>query len=306
MTGRREPEGATGGRLPAAVEETPPPRGLALLVLPGTLVLAAFFAAYASFVYQSLLRAVPATARIEGPVSLGNYARLFTSTADLAVLGETLWVAALLTAITLAVGYPLAYLIVRTESRRLRTLLLFSLVVTFLSGGVTRAYSWLIVLGNNGLVNGLLRTLGVVEAPLRLVHNRLGVFVALVHFLLPFTVLTLVGPLRNVPRALEEASINLGATNLQTFLRVTLPVSLRGIIAAASLTYAIALSAFLFPMLLGGGRVRMIANLIYEQIFVAYDLPFAAAIATTLLVVSVAVIAGFTWLQRLAVANDHR
>src|SRR5690606_16997608 len=107
------------------------------------------------------------------------------------------------------------------------------------------------------------------------------------------------GPLKNVSRSYEESAINLGATRFQTFLRVTLPLSMPGIVAASSLAFAMALSAFLFPLVLGGGRVRMVANAIYEHIFTSFDIPFAAAAATVFLVVALCFVSMFSAVQQL-------
>jgi putative spermidine/putrescine transport system permease protein len=280
-------------RQPSDVRTTP-----RWTVLPSLIVLAVFFSAFSVFLYSSLLHQVPGGAATHGPLGLHNYARYFGSDVDLRVLRDTLWMSAELTLLSLLLGYPLAYVIVRTDSSLLRGFLLLSLVVTFLSGTVTRAYAWLIILGNNGLINATLARLGVTDTPLRLVYNETGVIIALLHFALPFFALTMLGPLKNVPRALEESAINLGATRLHAFARVTLPLSVPGIVAASSLTFAVALGSFLFPMVLGGGRVRFVANAIYQLMFATYDIPFAAATATVFLVVSLGFVWAFSALQR--------
>jgi putative spermidine/putrescine transport system permease protein len=271
----------------------------AALLGPATLVIAAFFAAQAIFVYESLLRTLPGGASMIGPPGLQNYIRFFSEPAYFSVLLDTLLISAELTLIVVCAGFPIAFVIARTGSRLLRAFLLFAIVVTFLSGGVTRAYAWLIILGNRGLVNSLLHAAGLTDAPIQLVYNRVGVFISLVHFLLPFMVLTLVGPLRNVPRTLEDAARNLGASRWRAFVYVTLRLSLHGTMNAAALTYVVALSSFLFPMLLGGGRVQFMANLIYSQIFTAYDIPFAAAAAFIFLLISVAAVILFSRLSRM-------
>jgi putative spermidine/putrescine transport system permease protein len=250
---------------------------------PATLVLALLAGAYGSFFATGLLHQVPGTANVAGPPSLANYARLVADSAQLDIFAHTFGFALLLSAVTAVIGYPLALFTARTESRRLRLLFLAILVATFLSGSVTRAYGWLVLLGNRGLLNTLLLQAGVIDAPLRIVYRDLGVGIALVHFMLPFFVLTVVGGIGNVPRAMEEASRDLGAGPARTFLRVTLPLSLPAVAEAAALSLALALSAFLFPLLLGGGRVRMVANYIYDQIFVAFDMPFAAAVSAAFL-----------------------
>jgi putative spermidine/putrescine transport system permease protein len=275
------------------------PQRNAALLSPGTFVIAVFFAAQAIFIYESLLRTLPGGTSMIGPPGLQNYVRFFTQPAYFGVLLDTLLISAELTIVVVCAGFPIALVIARTGSRLLRSFLLFAIVVTFLSGGVTRAYAWLIILGNRGLINSLLHAAGLTDTPIQLVYNRVGVFISLVHFLLPFMVLTLVGPLRNVPRTLEDAARNLGASRWRTFIHVTLRLSLPGMMNAAALTYVVALSSFLFPMLLGGGRVQFMANLIYSQIFTAYDIPFAAAAAFIFLLISVAAVIIFSRLSRM-------
>lgn len=267
---------------------------------PAAVVLIVFFSAYAIFLYTSLLHRVPGQAASVGPISLDNYARFLRSASEWRILGATLGISAELTVAAALVGFPMAYVMVRCASSGLRQFLMVSLVVTFLSGTVTRAYAWVIILGNSGLINSVLRKFGVIDSPLHLIYNQGGVFVSLLHFVIPFFVLTLLGPLKNVPRVLEESAINLGASRLSAFLRVTLPLSVPGVIAASALTFAVSLSSFLFPLVLGGGHVRLLSNEIYELIFVAFDLPFAAATATLFLVVSLAFVWLFSLSQRLA------
>jgi putative spermidine/putrescine transport system permease protein len=270
-----------------------------VLLIPAFLAIAFLFTAYGDFAWISLFRSSGGGLSVSGSPSLDNYWRILGSSRELAILGETLWVSAELTGLTLLLGLPIAIAVARSRSRAFRTVIVFALAVTFLSGGVTRAYAWLVLLGSRGLFNTWLQQAGVISAPIPLVNNWNGVLIALVHFLLPFFVFTLVGAVKNVPVAVEEAARNLGASRARTFLFVTLPILLPGIVGAASLTYSLALSSFLFPMLLGGGRVRMVANYIYERIFVTSDVPFAAATSVVFLVVAIAVIAAFSGLERL-------
>ncbi len=264
--------------------------------IPGLLVIGMFFTAFLVFAALSLLHTEPGTTAISGPLSLDNYHAVIDLPLNRSVALDTLWLALQLTGLCVLIGYPLAYLMARTPSRMVRNLILFALIVTFLSGGVTRAYAWLIILGNAGLVNTLLRQLDLGTLPL--VHNRTGVIISLTHFLLPFFVLTLFGGLKTVPSSLEEAARNLGASRLRSFIAVTLPLSVPALIAASTLTYAVALSSFLFPDLLGGGRVRMAANLIYEKMLAVFDIPAAAAMAALFLAIALACVGLMGQLER--------
>jgi putative spermidine/putrescine transport system permease protein len=257
-----------------------------LLMLPAALALGLFAAAFASFVVVSLSTAIPGSALATGPVTLANYRAVLASPLAQDTAYNTLRLAGIMTVLIAVIGYPLAYVLARTPSRHWRRLILFGLVLTFLSGGVTRAYAWLIILGNKGLINQGLMALGLPAA--RLVHNETGVIISVVHFILPFFVLTLLGALKNIPLSLEEAARNLGASRWRVFLHVVLPLSVPGLLSASSLSFAGALSAFLFPELLGGGRVHMAANVIYETILTDYNLPRVAAMAALFLVLALA------------------
>ncbi len=267
-----------------------------LLLLPALAALAIFAAAFALFVVVSFSTATPGTVLTTGPATLANYRSVLASPLARDTAVTTLRLAGLMTLLTALLGYPLAYVLARSPSRLLRRTVLFGLVVTFLSGGVTRAYAWLIILGNRGLINQALTAAGL--PTMRLAYNETGVVIGVVHFLLPFFVLTLLAALKNIPLSLEEAARNLGASRGQVFLRVVLPLSIPGLVSAASLSFAGALSAFLFPELLGGGRVHMASNVIYETILTDFNLPRVAAMAALFLVLALAALALLGLLQR--------
>lgn len=248
-----------------------------LLSLPALLVLALFAAVLGSFVSVSLMILEPGTAVFRGPASLTNYTRLLASEGAWHAVLNTLRLAAEISLLCALLGYPLAVLLARSDSPTLRRIVLFCLVATFLSGGVTRAYAWLIILGNKGIINQGLQALGLPR--LALINNEFAVVVSVLNFILPFFVLTLFGALRTIPATLEHAARNLGASRWRCFLHVTLPLSLPGLAAATSLSFALSLGAFLFPQMLGGGRVQVLATAIYERIQASYDIPAAAALA---------------------------
>ena len=255
-----------------------------ILLLPVLAALGVFATAFTMFVVVSFSTAVPGTVLTAGPATLANYSSVLHSPLAQDAAWDTLRLAGLMTLLTTLLGYPLAYVLARSPSRGLRRAVLFGLVVTFLSGGVTRAYAWLIILGNRGLINQALMALGL--PTFRLAYNETGVVIGVVHFLLPFFVLTLLAALKNIPLSLEEAARNLGASRWNVFLHVVLPLSVPGLVSAASLSFAGALSAFLFPELLGGGRVHMASNVIYETILTDFNLPRVAAMAGLFLVLA--------------------
>ncbi|WP_430397439.1 ABC transporter permease [Ferrovibrio sp.] len=271
--------------------------------IPMLVVLGIYGSAFAVFVIASFRAGMP-DGRIDNSV-LGwhNYRRFFETAAATDTLLDTFLISFLLTVITLVLAFPFAYQITRTQSSAIRRILLGVVMVTFLSGGITRAYAWMVVLGNNGLINRVLAELGFGRLPL--LYNLNGVVTALVHFLLPFCILTLIGTFQTLPRNLEEAATSLGASRLRTFWLVTVPLTLRGAVGAGILTLSVAVSSFLFPLLLGGGKVRMMSNHIYELIFINFDIPFAAATAVIFLLTTIILVSLLTFVLG-ALTNDSR
>jgi putative spermidine/putrescine transport system permease protein len=262
-----------------------------VLLLPFTGLLAVFF------VVPLVLMAVISVSRqsfgrFEWTFTLEHYRRFFADGFYLAVLGDTLWLGVVVTAVALALGYPVAYHLARTTTRTKPVLLVF-LISPLLVGIVIRCYGWMILLADRGLVNTTLVQHGVIAKPLPLMYNRFGVAVALVHVFLPFMVLSLTGVLKRIDPALEEASKTLGASPLRAFLEVTLPLSLPGILAGSLLVFSLAISSFVVPVLLGGFKVYVLPIIVYEQILALFEWPFGAANAFILLVLSLAIIAGY-------------
>jgi len=288
-----------GGRQPADFK-TIPTRSLVLILLPTLAIIALFLASYGSFIVLSFREMKPGTATVTGNWSLASYRRFFQDTVYPYFLFQTLYRSVQITVIGLLLAYPLAYCVARTASKVLRQLMMSAMIIPLLVGGITIVYSWLVLLGNAGLVNLGLTSLGILKKPARFLFNWKGVIICLVYYVVPFAAFSLIGPIRNVPRTLEEAAVNMGASRLTVFLRVVFPLTLPGIVEAASLTYSLSLSAFLFPMMLGGGKVKMMSNVIYETIYVTFDFPFAGTMATILLVVAIAVVVLMSLLQRTA------
>lgn len=205
----------------------------------------------------------------------------------LGILGRTLGLAVATTALTLVIGYPMAYVIAR--SGRWRTLLLFLVVLPFWTSYLVRMYAMIFLLRDGGLVNEVLLRLGLVSHPLTLLYTSGAVLAGQVYGYLPFAVLPIYASLEKLDPALEEAAEVLGARPAARFWRVTLPLSLPGVAAGALLVLVPSLGSFLTPDLLGGARTVLLGNLIQNQFTVARDWPFGSAASALLLV---AVLAG--------------
>lgn len=264
---------------------------------PIVVVLSLYACSLASFLALSVLQRVDGGARTVY-VGLDNYAEFMRHAENLSVLTDTFGLATVMTVASIFIAYPIAYYIVRTPSSALRRILLLLVMGTFLSGGITRAYAWLILLGNAGVFNTLLAALGI--GRIQFLYSKLGVGISFVHFMVPFCTLTLVGALQTIPSNLAEAATSLGATRLRTFWTVIFPLSIPGLVGTALLTFSVGSSAFLFPLLLGGGKVRLMSNHIYEIIFTTFNFSRAAVAAVVFLVSTVAIVAVIPWALRKA------
>lgn len=210
-----------------------------------------------------------------------NYTRALTP-AYLPILLRSLGYAATTTALCLALGYPLAYAM-SLYFRERREVLIVLLMLPFWTSCLVAIYSWIILLGREGLVNELLvHRLGLLSEPIQFLHRPAAVIMGLVYFYLPFMVLPLYGSLEKVPHAYLEAAKDLGAGPVQTFLKVTWPLSLPGVYAGSILTFIPCVGDFLTAEFLGGPDTYLLGNLIQNQFQMAQDWPFGAAMATIL------------------------
>jgi len=225
--------------------------------------------------------------------SFSEYARIFTDIYYLRVIFDTLALGALVTVICAIVGYPLAYAIARSTGTR-KSLLIFAIVIPLLVNVVVRSFGWMVLLSGKGAINWTLTLLGL--PPLNLMYNWGGVLIALVHVLLPFMVLSLASTLETLDPKLEEAAAVLGATRARIFRRVILPLSYEGLFTGSILVFTLCVGSFVTVMLLGSTSTMVLPLLIYQQLNVASDWPFAAAMGMTLL----AIVMVMVWLQSRA------
>ena len=209
-----------------------------------------------------------------------NYRRALGEPLFLAVSRRSLVGALIVTVVTLCLAFPYAYLMVRTRSAAMRKLLLVALFLPFFIGQVVRAYGWLIILGNQGLVNAALAELGL--GPFRLIYNYPAVLFGMVQYMLPFAVLMLAPALAAIPEEMESAADSLGANWLGSFRHVVLPLARPGLIGAGIVVLTLSLTDFAIPAILGGGTNDFIANAIYDQFFRTSDWGLGAALALLL------------------------
>ena len=224
-----------------------------------------------------------------GEPSLENYRRLGGDIyVDAFVV--TLEISAAVTAICVALGYPLAYWLAR-QRQRVANLLLICVLLPFWTAVLVRTYAWLVLLQRRGLVNSTLLSLGIIDQPLQLAFNLQASIIGMVHVMLPFLVLPLYASMKAIDGDLVRAAIGLGSTPTGAFWRVFVPMSLPGLFAGVVLVFVLSLGFYVTPALLGGGRVQMIAQRIESTITIFSNWGAASALGVVLLVVALGLVA---------------
>jgi len=255
---------------------------------PAVLCTVGLLAAMAAVLQFSFRAYVPGSLE-PGGFTLANFADLLKPLYARVFL-DTVWICFLTAISTLIVGYPLAYALVRTQNAILKSTLLVIVVTPLFLGEVVGTYSWIIVLGNNGFINSVLIYLGIVEQPFQFMFTTFGVVVALVHVTLPVMVIMLAAGLSHIDRDYQKAAESLGAGPVRTFLTITLPLSMPGVVAGVTTAFAWTFSAFASPQLIGGGKVNMISNLVYQLGFASFNFPFAASLCVAGLALTIVVL----------------
>jgi putative spermidine/putrescine transport system permease protein len=254
-------------------------RGHGWLLGPGLVLLATFFLVPVGIIFeQGLFDPAFTTAHFDRFASRGAY---------LAVFLNTLRVSAIVAAACLVIGYPVAYFIVRQPASE-RPLLLFLVLVPLWMSILVRTYAWMVVLGREGIVNGLLIWVGVVDQPVKLMFTTGAVYVGMVQILLPIMIVTCFSAMTEIDQGLVRAARVLGARPRQAFARVFLPLSLEGAVTGAVIVFILSMGFFITPALIGGRKDAMMANLIAGQVSQA-NWAFASALAIILLFATLAV-----------------
>jgi len=273
-------------RVPARSGVTPAsrrPLGLAALLL-GPIVcvnLATFVSPMLNLAVYSF-RDSTATGAIGGGMTLATWAGIASDPFYAELVWLSVWVSLLITALTLIVSYPIA-LVVHRASPRWRNLLIIACISPLLVSAVVRTYGWLVILGDRGFIPSVLRALGI--EPPKLIYNMTGVVIGLTEILMPYMILSLLAGFGRLSDTLEEAAASLGAPPWRVFIRVVVPLTLPGILLGCLLAFVLAVSSFITPQLLGGGRVILLATEIYQQAIVTLNWPVAAALSLLALAV---------------------
>jgi spermidine/putrescine transport system permease protein len=230
---------------------------------------------------------------VEYTFNLDNYARLFDK-GYASILWDSIWIALMTTVFCLLAGYPLSYYIARTHPMR-RSLLMFLVLVPFWTNFLIRIYAWMIILRGEGVLSAVMTALGLMQGPGQWLFEQIqlytpgAVLISMAYEFFPFMILPLYTSLEKLDPALLEAAADLGARPWRAFLRVTLPLSVPGIIAGSILVFIPAMGMFVVPDLIGGAKTVLVGNLIRNQFLTARDWPFGAAASMVLMVLTLGV-----------------
>ncbi|CAN5229959.1 ABC transporter permease [soil metagenome] len=263
----------------------------AWLAVPGTGYLVIVFA----IPLAMLLAASFSTA--DGAFGVQGYVAFFSDSFNAQVMWNTLRVAIVVTLVCLVIGYPAAFAMAR-GSLAMQGLMFLALILPLSVGVIVKSFAWTILLRSNGLVNTVLMSLGIIDEPVRLLFTQTGLVIAAVHVFLPFMVLPIFTVARQIDSRLPEAASTLGATPWQTFLRVTLPLSLPGVVTGCAFVFAMAVSMYVIPALVVGDRFQTLPALIARAYLFMRDRQAGSTMAVLLLITAIVIVVGSTWLTR--------
>ncbi|MFD1705994.1 ABC transporter permease [Siminovitchia sediminis] len=216
--------------------------------------------------------------------TIENYTRFFDPL-YLKILWDSLVIAGFTTIFCLVFGYPFAYIIARSP-KKYRALLLMLVMVPFWTNSLVRTYAWIVLLRTEGVINMILMKIGLISEPLAMLYNSGAVMVGLIYTLFPFMVLPLYASIEQLDKSYLEAASDLGAKPWQTFTKITLPLTMPGVVAGCLLTFIPTLGLFFIPDLMGGSKSLLIGNLIRNQFLTARDWPFGSAASMILMILT--------------------
>jgi putative spermidine/putrescine transport system permease protein len=263
---------------------------LSFLALPGGVYLGLAFAVPLALL---LLRSIQGA---DG-FTLASYGRFLSDPYNLAVIGNTLKLALLTTAICLLVGYPAAFALAWSGGA-LQTFLLAALFLPLSVSVIVKAFGWTILLRSNGIVNQLLMAAHLTGEPVRLIFTQLGLLIGITNIFLPFMILPLFSVVKLIDARLDEAAATLGAGPLHRFLHVTLPLTLPGIVAGTALVFSLAVSAYVIPTLLIGDRYQVMSTIIAKSFLFNRNQQVGSTVGVLLLLIAVSVVVASSRLAR--------
>jgi spermidine/putrescine transport system permease protein len=272
-----------------------------------------------TFIYAILLLAAPIATvvvysfmtdgqiSVERPFTWANYVTVWTGPVYQAIMLRSLIVSFAVTLATVLLAYPIAYYVSFHVSPSRKSLWLFLITIPFWTSYIIRVFLWKVILGYNGVINSGLMSLGIISEPLTIINYNTGAMVmTLAHAYAPFAILPIFVALEKIDRSLLEAGQDLGESRFVTFLRVTLPLSMSGVIAAVLIVFIPTIGDYVTPDLIGGGKLPMIANMIEVQMLKQNNKALGSAIAiSAMLIVALVSVVFVLWNRRFLKGNSR-
>lgn len=261
---------------------------IVLLLLPAIFMLAFYVAPMAMLLSASFTNG-------EGSFSFENYHRALFDAYYIETLIYTLRIALITTVFSILIGYPMAYYItIYVASKTLRRILYILILTPLFTSSIVRAFSWIVILGRNGIFNDALVFLHIVERPVQILYSETAIIIGMTYVLAPFMVLSIAASLQNIDRSLTEAARDLGSSPWSAFMRVALPLSLPGVLAGSLIVFTLSVSSYVTPRVMSGGRSSVTSMLIYDQFMSIFNPGFGAALAVVLLLTTLIIIAVYS------------
>jgi putative spermidine/putrescine transport system permease protein len=265
-------------------------RSIMLLLSPSILLTSLLLLLPVGYLFRYSFYQTDIANEISSSFTLTNFGKLLTDSFYLQIMGKTLLLSLAVTVAALIIGLPLAAYLWRA-SRRMKFPLTILVLSPLLVSIVVSSYGWIVILGTKGIVNNLLLAAGLIDAPIKLLYTNTAIMIGLTHLVIPFMVLPILSNLERIEGALAEAAATLGANQFQVWKEVLLPLLVPGIAGGTNIVFALAMSAYVTPAVLGPSGPNFITTLIYQQFVTLFDWPTGAALAVVLFVISMTVIA---------------
>lgn len=234
---------------------------------------------------------------LQNEYTFGNYLNFLIDTYYLELIFNSVLMSLVVTVFTLICAYPVAMLI-HVTSAKWRNFLIIITISPLLVSSIVRTYGWMLLLGDTGVINGLLQKIGLTDQPIRMLNDYSGVIIGLVEILMPYMALALLAGFGRLEDSITDAAASLGANAFKRFIYVTLPLTAPGIALGSLLCFVLSISSFVTPRLLGGGRVFLLATEIYDQAIIELQWPMASALSVILLILFTITLTAYAWIAR--------
>jgi len=269
------------------------PRSIILLLSPAILLTVMLLLLPVGFLFRYSFYQVDISNQISSGFSLANFGKLLSDSFYLGILGKTLLLSFTVTLAALIIGLPLAAYLWKA-SRRMRLPLTILVLSPLLVSIVVSSYGWIVILGTKGIINNVLLATGLINAPVKLLYTNTAIMIGLVHLVIPFMVLPILANLERIEGSLAEAAETLGANRFRVWTEVLLPLLVPGIAGGTNIVFALAMSAYVTPAVLGPSGPNFITTLIYQHFVTLYDWPTGSALAVVLFALSMTVITAYS------------